>query len=94
MHFHVVTLFPEVIDSYCNASIIGRAQKNGILSVETVQLRDFAGNKWNKVDERPFGGGPGMVLRAEPVVHAVESIKDKLHAKSSKPKVKILITAA
>ncbi len=92
MKFHVVTLFPEVIDAYTQASILGRAQKNKIISVKSVQLRDFAGNKWGKVDERPFGGGPGMVLRAEPVVKAVGKIRSKI--KNKKAKVKVLITAA
>ena len=92
MRFHVVTLFPEVIDAYTQASILGRAQKNKIISVKSVQLRDFAGNRWGKVDERPFGGGPGMVLRAEPVVKAVGKIRSKIRNK--KAKVKVLITAA
>ena len=95
MHFHVVTLFPEVIDAYTNASILGRAQEQGLLSVEAVQLREFAGNKWGKVDERPFGGGPGMVLRAEPVVDAAQAIIEKIPADAKgKKKTKILITAA
>jgi tRNA (guanine37-N1)-methyltransferase len=88
MNFHVITLFPEVIEKYANASILGRAQKEKIISIKTYQMRDFAGNKWNKVDERPYSGGPGMVLRAEPIVRAVEEIQKK------KPKAKILITAA
>ena len=95
MNFHVITLFPEVIDAYTNASILGRAQEQGLLSVEAVQLREFAGNKWGKVDERPFGGGPGMVLRAEPVVDAVQAIIEKIPADTKgKKNTKILITAA
>ena len=74
MTFHVITLFPEVIDAYTQASILGRAQKQKLLKVKTYQLRDTAGNKWGKVDERPYGGGPGMVLRAEPVIKAVQQI--------------------
>lgn len=87
MKFHVITLFPEVVDAYAQASILGRAQKQKLLTVKTHQLRDTAGNKWGKVDERPYGGGPGMVLRAEPVIKAVQKI-----AKGKK--VKVLITAA
>jgi len=87
MNFHVVTLFPEVVEAYTSASILGRAQKQKLLKVKAYQLRDTAGNKWGKVDERPYGGGPGMVLRAEPVVKAVQKI-----VKSKKAKV--LITAA
>ncbi len=86
MNFHVITLFPEVVDAYTQASILGRAQREKLLKVKTYQLRDTAGNKWGKVDERPYGGGPGMVLRAEPVIKAVQKIK--------KPKAKIIITAA
>lgn len=87
MNFHVVTLFPEVVEAYAQASILGRAQKEKKLKVKTYQLRDFAGNKWGKVDERPYGGGPGMVLRAEPVIKAVEKIRKG-------KKMKVLITAA
>jgi tRNA (guanine37-N1)-methyltransferase len=91
MNFHVVTLFPEVIEAYTNASILGRAQKEKKFSVKTYQLRDFVTNKWGKADERPYGGGPGMVLQAEPVLRAVEKIRQK--NKSGK-KIRVLITAA
>jgi tRNA (guanine37-N1)-methyltransferase len=104
MNFHVVTLFPEVIEAYTNTSILGRAQKDEKMSVKTYQLRDFVKNpkttgksdtkksEWfyKRVDDKPYGGGPGMVLQAEPFVRAVENIKKK--AKGSK--VKVLITAA
>lgn len=86
MTFHVITLFPEIIEAYTDASILGRAQKAKTLKVKTYQLRDTAGNKWGKVDERPYGGGPGMVLRAEPVIRAVQKIK--------KPKAKVIVTSA
>jgi tRNA (guanine37-N1)-methyltransferase len=88
MNFHVVTLFPEVIEAYTSASILGRAQKEGKLKVKTYQLREFVQNKWGKADERPYGGGPGMVLQAEPVVRAVEKIR------KGKKGVQVLITAA
>jgi tRNA (guanine37-N1)-methyltransferase len=95
MYFYVVTLFPEVIEQYCNTSILGRAQKNKILSVKAHQLRDFADNKWGKVDERAYGGGPGMVLRAEPIVKAVQKIKYQIaKIKNRTPKIKVLITSA
>ncbi len=103
MNFHVITLFPEAVEAYTNASILGRAQREKLLTVKTYQLRDTADNKWGKVDERPYGGGPGMVLRAEPVIKAVQKIQKNLEAKprekenrEAKPhgKVKILITAA
>ncbi|HWB34044.1 MAG TPA: tRNA (guanosine(37)-N1)-methyltransferase TrmD, partial [Candidatus Paceibacterota bacterium] len=98
MNFHVVTLFPETIEAYTNASILGRAQKEGYLKVKTYQLRDFVKNpgragKWfyKRVDDKPYGGGPGMIIQAEPVIRAVEAIKKKTKKGS---KVKVLITAA
>ncbi len=86
MTFHVVTLFPEVIEAYTKASILGRAQKDKKITVKAYQLRDTAGKKWGKVDERPYGGGPGMVIAALPVIKAVQKLK--------KPKAKVIITAA
>ncbi len=88
VNFHVVTLFPETIEAYTNASILGRGQKEKKFSVKTYQMRDFVTNKWGKVDERPYGGGPGMVIQAEPVIRAVEKIK------KGKKNVKVIITAA
>src|SRR6266481_2429215 len=90
MKFHVVTLFPEVIDAYAGASILARAKKAGHLEVKSYQLRDYVTNKWGKADERPYGGGPGMVLQAEPFIRAAEAIQKKAKGK----KVKVLITAA
>jgi tRNA (guanine37-N1)-methyltransferase len=75
MKFHVVTLFPELIEAYASHSIIGRAVRNKTLSIRAHQLRDFARNKWKKVDERPYAGGPGMVLQADPILRAVDKIK-------------------
>ena len=88
MNFHVITLFPEVVDAYTTASILGRAQKEKLLKVKTYQLRDFVTNKWGKADDRPYGGGPGMVLQAEPFIAAVDKLKKK------NPKAKVLITSA
>ncbi|HUD03014.1 MAG TPA: tRNA (guanosine(37)-N1)-methyltransferase TrmD [Candidatus Paceibacterota bacterium] len=98
MKFHVVTLFPEVVDAYAEASILGRAQREKILSIQSYQLRDYVAKtgragEWSykKIDERPYGGGPGMIIQAEPVIRAVEAIQKKI--KGSK-KAKVLITAA
>ena len=79
-----------MVDAYAGASILGRAQKEKLFKVKTYQLRDTAGNKWGKVDERPYGGGPGMVLRAEPVIKAVQKIPRFNLGK----KTKVIITAA
>ena len=70
--FHLITLFPEACDAYLSASILGRARKNKKIQVEYQNPRDFVRNKWGKIDERPYGGGPGMVMQALPVVEAVQ----------------------
>ena len=72
MKFHLITLFQEACDAYLSASIVGRARKEKKISVNYQTPRDFVDNKWGKVDERPYGGGPGMVMTALPVVRAVE----------------------
>ncbi len=72
MRFHLITLFEEACDAYLSASIIGRARTEKKVFVEYRSPRDFVTNKWGKVDERPYGGGPGMVLQALPIVKAAE----------------------
>ncbi|MDE1919388.1 MAG: tRNA (guanosine(37)-N1)-methyltransferase TrmD [Patescibacteria group bacterium] len=70
MRFSIITLFSEACDAYLSASIVGRARKEKKISVAYQNPRDFVENKWGKVDERPYGGGPGMVMQALPVVKA------------------------
>ncbi|MFZ1075728.1 MAG: tRNA (guanosine(37)-N1)-methyltransferase TrmD [Minisyncoccia bacterium] len=77
MKFHLITLFEEACDAYLSASIIGRARKEKKIFVSYQTPRDFVDNKWGKVDERPYGGGPGMVVTALPVVRAVEKALKK-----------------
>ncbi len=72
MKFHLITLFQEACDAYLSASIIGRARKEKKIMVRYQNPRDFVDNKWGKVDERPYGGGPGMVMSALPVVRATQ----------------------
>jgi tRNA (guanine37-N1)-methyltransferase len=72
IRFHLVTLFPEACEAYLSASIVGRARKSKKITVTYQNPRDFVDNKWGKVDERPYGGGPGMVMSALPVVKAVK----------------------
>lgn len=78
MNYHVLTLFPEMILQGLNTSIIGRAIEKGILTLEAVNIRDYAGNRYGKVDDYPYGGGAGMVMQAEPVYAAVEDLKKKI----------------
>lgn len=72
MNFHIITLFPEMFDSYLGESILKRAQEAGLVRVHFYNPRDFAINKHNSVDDKPYGGGPGMVMQVEPVVKAWE----------------------
>ena len=71
---NVVTLFPEVLEPFLSASIPGRAREAGLAAYRLVQLRDFAHDRHQTVDDYPYGGGAGMVLKPEPVVEAVESL--------------------
>lgn len=89
MNFHIMTLFPEMVMGGLNESITGRAQKNGLIDIETINIRDFAGNKYGHVDDYTYGGGAGMLMQAKPVYDAYMSIKNKLvnEGKTSKPRV-------
>ena len=87
MKFHVLTLFPEMIENGMNTSITGRAMAKGLLSLSAVNIRDFAFNKHQKVDDYPYGGGAGMLMQAEPVYLAYESVAEKL---GKKPRVVFL----
>ena len=84
MNYHVLTLFPEMVENGLNTSIIGRAMEKGLLSLNTVNIRDYAGNKHGKVDDYPYGGGAGMVMQAEPVYQAYLAVRQKI---SSTPRV-------
>ena len=84
MNFHILTLFPEMVMDGLSASIIGRAQNKGILSVEAINIRDFAENKHNRVDDYTYGGGAGMLMQAGPVYGAYQSVVEKAQ---SKPRV-------
>jgi len=69
----LVTLFPEMFDSFLAASLLGRAIENGIVRVNRTSPRDYAPGRHRQVDDSPYGGGPGMILRPEPVVAAIEA---------------------
>lgn len=73
--FHVITLFPELVEAYCTTSIIGRGVKAGRIAVKSYNPRDFCADKYRKVDDTPYGGGVGMVLKPEPIYAALESIQ-------------------
>ena len=88
MRIDVLTLFPEVMEPFFAASIIGRAQAAGLVSIHLTNIRDFATGRHHSVDDRPFGGGPGMVMMCPPVFDAVE----KVEREDPVPATRILLT--
>lgn len=74
MKFSILTLFPDLIDTYTQTSIIGRARKAGLIEVDAVNFRDFSTDPHKKVDDSPFGGGSGMVLSCQPIESAWQSL--------------------
>ena len=83
MRFDILTLFPEMFEAVLGDSIIGRARNRGLLTLNFIQIREFAHNKHRQVDDYPYGGGAGMVMQAEPIYQAYQSITEGL---SYKPK--------
>lgn len=81
MNFYVMTLFPEMIENGMNTSITGRAIAKGLLSLETVNIRDFSETGNGRIDDYPYGGGAGMVMQAEPVCRAYEDLVEKIGAR-------------
>jgi tRNA (guanine37-N1)-methyltransferase len=77
MRFDILTLFPEMFPGYLGQSLLKLAIQRGLVQVDLHNLRDFATDKHKSVDDRPFGGGPGMVLKIEPVVDCVESVQQE-----------------
>ena len=75
MKFDIITIFPESLKGYFNSSILGRAQKDKKIEINLHNLRNFAEDKHKKVDDKPYGGGPGMVMKIEPIVKTILKIK-------------------
>ena len=92
MRIDILTLFPEMCETVMNESIIGRAQKAGKVEIVCTNIRDYANNKHNKVDDTPYGGGMGMVMAAEPIYNAYKSLynegEEKPHLVYLSPKGK------
>lgn len=84
MTFHIITLFPEMFDSYIKGSILGRAIEDKKIKIKFYNPRDFTKDRNRRIDRKPYGGGPGMVIEAMPVIKAIEK------AKGNKKKVKII----
>ena len=81
MQFYIMTLFPEMVMQGLSTSIIGRAVNKGLLSIEAVNIRDYAFNKHNSVDDYPYGGGAGMLMQAEPVYQCYRALEEKMNKK-------------
>ncbi len=89
MRIDIITIFPDMVEAFFEYGILETAQKKGLISINLHNLRDFTEDKHRTVDDRPFGGGPGMVLKPEPIFRGVESVKKDL---VSSPRV-ILLSA-
>ena len=88
MRFHIVTIFPNIFDSYFSESILDRAIKNKIIKIDIYDLRKYSKDKHKKVDDKPYGGGPGMVMTVDPIVKSVERIQSKIkRRKNTKTKI-------
>jgi len=81
MNFHILTLFPEMVMNGLHTSIIGRAAAKNLLSIEAINIRDYAFNKHQSVDDYPYGGGAGMLMQAEPVYLAYKAVEEKTKKK-------------
>lgn len=81
IHFHVITLFPEIVKPYLMESIIGRAISEKKIAVSFYNPRYYSKDKWKRVDGRPYGGGPGMVMQVDPLVQAVRAAQKKAGGK-------------
>lgn len=94
MRFDVVTLFPELFAPFVASGVTRRAYQQGALDLHLWQLRDFAEGNYRRVDERPFGGGPGMVLMAEPLARCVEAIRSERGDDAAVPAPVVLFSPA
>jgi len=81
MYIDILTIFPQIFDSYFSESIIKRAKKKGLLNIKVHNIRDFARDRHKTVDDRPYGGGPGMILKVEPIYRCLKSIRRKKKSK-------------
>ena len=91
MRFDIITIFPKIFDSYFNESIIKRAREHGLIDIRVHDLRRFSDDKHKKVDDRPYGGGPGMVFKIDPIIKALGSILSIKYKVSSIKYKKMLI---
>lgn len=92
MRFHILTIFPNIFECYFKESILKRAKEKGLIDIKIYNLRDFTKDKHKSVDDKPYGGGPGMVLMVEPIFKAIKKIESEVISKKSKKSI-ILMSA-
>jgi tRNA (guanine37-N1)-methyltransferase len=86
MHFDILTIFPELFDSFRTTGVLGRAVERELIGIEVHDLRVWADNRWGQLDDEPYGGGPGMVIQAPPVLAALRD----LHGRGDEPRTVML----
>ena len=94
MTFHIITIFPKIFDSYFNESILKRAQTNKLIDIKIHNLRDWTTDNHKTVDDTPFGGGAGMVMKIEPLYKALQSIKSQTQKFNNKKNTKTILLSA
>lgn len=94
MHFDILSIFPESFESYFGVSILKRAKEDGLINISLHDLRAFTHDKHHKVDDTPYGGGAGMVMKADPFFKAVESITSQQLTNNKKQKTRIILFSA
>lgn len=95
MTFHILSIFPKVFENYFNSSILKRAQEKKLIKIKIYDIRKFAKDKHRTTDDRPYGGGVGMVMKAEPIVKAVQDVLKRIKNKESRiKKTKIILLSA
>jgi len=99
MNFHIITIFPEIFNSYFSESILGRAQRENIIKIKIHDLRQWTDDKRRTIDDTPYGGGAGMVMKIEPLYKALTALKSQIQSrvlgtKITNPKTKIILLSA
>ena len=94
MRFDIISIFPESFTSYFGVSILKRAEASGLIEIHTHNLRDFAHDKHKTVDDTPYGGGAGMVLKVEPLAEALEAVAGQQSAERKEPKTRTILFSA
>lgn len=94
MKFDIITIFPELLDSYFNEGMVGRALKNKIIKIKAHNLRDWTSDNHKTVDDSPYGGGAGMVMKVEPIYKALQSLRIRNKKKETRKKFKIVLLSA